>query len=90
MGTSTGLVADSGNPLVASRDGIIGDPSAVGFSAIAPRGVPTSGFMLGIVLDLVVARRAWDRLFAAADAIFSNHSDIATTERLSRSQHRWH
>ena len=89
-GASIDLVAGLEDPLVASRDGVIGGPSAVDFSAIAPVGVPTSGFMLGIVLDLVIARRAWGRLFVDAAAIFSNYNDNAPAGRLLRSWHRWH
>ena len=64
-GGSSDLVADLEDPLVILRDGVISGPSAVDFSAGAPggAGLPTSGFILGIILDSVVARRAWDRLF---------------------------
>ena len=69
---SSDLMADLEGPLVILRDGVIGGPSAVDFSAVAPGDaeLSTSGFILGIILDSVVARRAWDWLFCCCYCSF--------------------
>ena len=72
LGGSSDLMIDLEDPLVISRDGVTGSPSVVDFSAVAPggAGLPISGFILGIILDLVVANRAWDWLFCCCYCSF--------------------